>query len=373
MNDFTALLQQGVGNAWLFIPSAILLGALHGLEPGHSKTMMVAFIVAVRGTIKQAVLLGLAATLSHTAIVWLIALGGLYLSKQFTADSTEPYFQLASAAIILATAVWMFLRTWRGKKSWLAQQTAQPDSHSHNEIRRVDTGHGEVELSIFEQNQPPHWRIKPLQGRAWKPEEVLVMTERSNGQKEEFDFELKEGFLESLQPIPEPHTFKVCLSLGHRGHIHDYALDFDDLEGHHDHAALESLDASTLEYQDAHEKAHASDIKKRFANRDVTTGQIVLFGLTGGLIPCPAAITILLLCLQVKAFSLGAALVMCFSVGLALTMITVGVAAAVSVKHAAKRWSGLNALAQRAPFFSSGVIALVAIYMGYHGWIGLMH
>ncbi|MDW3877252.1 hypothetical protein IDF44_19340 [Klebsiella pneumoniae] len=50
MNDFTSLLQQG--NAWLFIPSAILLGALHGLEPGHSKTMMAAFIVAVRGNVK---------------------------------------------------------------------------------------------------------------------------------------------------------------------------------------------------------------------------------------------------------------------------------------------------------------------------------
>jgi ABC-type nickel/cobalt efflux system permease component RcnA len=45
------------GNAWLFLPAAILLGALHGLEPGHSKTMMAAFIVAIRGTIGQAVLL----------------------------------------------------------------------------------------------------------------------------------------------------------------------------------------------------------------------------------------------------------------------------------------------------------------------------
>ena len=48
MTDFATLLQGG--NAWLFIPSALLLGALHGLEPGHSKTMMAAFIVAVRGT-----------------------------------------------------------------------------------------------------------------------------------------------------------------------------------------------------------------------------------------------------------------------------------------------------------------------------------
>ena len=40
MTNFSALLAQGATNAWLFIPSAILLGGLHGLEPGHSKTMM---------------------------------------------------------------------------------------------------------------------------------------------------------------------------------------------------------------------------------------------------------------------------------------------------------------------------------------------
>jgi ABC-type nickel/cobalt efflux system permease component RcnA len=34
--SFTDLPQQGAGHAWLFIPSAILLGVLHGLEPGHS-------------------------------------------------------------------------------------------------------------------------------------------------------------------------------------------------------------------------------------------------------------------------------------------------------------------------------------------------
>ncbi|MGC7986031.1 nickel/cobalt efflux protein RcnA, partial [Salmonella enterica] len=77
MIDIASLLQQGAGNIWLFIPSAILLGALHGLEPGHSKTMMAAFIVAIRGTVSQAVLLGVSATLSHTAVVWLVAIAGM--------------------------------------------------------------------------------------------------------------------------------------------------------------------------------------------------------------------------------------------------------------------------------------------------------
>ncbi|EIN2806171.1 nickel/cobalt efflux transporter RcnA, partial [Salmonella enterica subsp. enterica serovar Enteritidis] len=118
MGEFSTLLQQG--NGWFFIPSTILLGILHGLEPGHSKTMMAAFIIAIKGTVKQAVMLGLAATLSHTAIVWLIALGGMYLSRAFTAQSVEPWLQLISAIIILSTACWMFWRTWRGEQQWLA-------------------------------------------------------------------------------------------------------------------------------------------------------------------------------------------------------------------------------------------------------------
>lgn len=113
MTPFADLLAQGSAHAWLFIPSALLLGALHGLEPGHSKTMMAAFIVAVRGTVWQAILLGLSATLSHTAIVWAIALTGLYFGQFFDIEASEGWFQLASAVIILGVAAWMLFATWR--------------------------------------------------------------------------------------------------------------------------------------------------------------------------------------------------------------------------------------------------------------------
>ena len=111
MTSFADLLQQGSASAWLFVPSAILLGALHGLEPGHSKTMMAAFIVAIRGTVGQAVLLGLAATVSHTAVVWAVAVGGMYLGSSLDAETSEPYFQLASAVLIVGIALWMLART----------------------------------------------------------------------------------------------------------------------------------------------------------------------------------------------------------------------------------------------------------------------
>lgn len=107
MAGFAELLAQGAGKAWLFVPSAILLGALHELEPGHSKTMMAAFIVAIRGTVWQAVMLGLAATVSHTAVVWAIALLGMYVGGQWSAEASEPWLQVASAVIIAGVAIWI--------------------------------------------------------------------------------------------------------------------------------------------------------------------------------------------------------------------------------------------------------------------------
>lgn len=96
-----------------------------------------------------------------------------------------------------------------------------------------------------------------------------------------------------------------------------------------------------------------------------------MFGLTGGLIPCPASIAVLLLCPQLKQIALGAALVLCFSIGLALTTVVSGTLAAISVKHVSKRWSGFGDFARKAPYFSSALIMLVGLFVGYQGVIAL--
>lgn len=266
MTPLSDLLQQSAAHAWLFIPSAILLGALHGLEPGHSKTMMAAFIVAVRGTVRQAVLLGLAATLSHTAIVWIVALGGVYLFQGLSPEGVEPYLQFASGVLIVAVAIWILWRTGREQ------------AHVHDD-----------------------------------------------------------------------------------GHHHDHA---DSDERMLDRA----LDLADGGYQDAHERQHAEDIRRRFAGREVTTAQIVAFGLTGGLIPCPGAITVLLLCLQLKRVALGSVLVLCFSIGLALTMVLSGVIAALSVRYAERRFRGFGSVVRKAPYASGIVILCVGAYVALQGW-----
>jgi ABC-type nickel/cobalt efflux system permease component RcnA len=284
MPDLVSLLRDGATNLWLFIPTAVLLGALHGLEPGHSKTMMAAFIIAVRGTVGQAILLGLAATISHTLIVWLVALLGLHFGSAYATEAVEPWLQLVSGVIIIAIALWMMRQTF-----------AEHHHHDHDHDHDHD----------------------------------------------------------------------------HHDHDHHHHHDHDHHEHDHTKALPAGLQLGSLDYEDAHARAHRLEIEKRFAGRKVTTGQIVMFGLTGGLIPCPASVTVLLVCLQLKQIATGALLVLCFSIGLAVTMVAVGAVAALGMDRAQKSWDGFGKLAARAPYISSGLVILIGVYSLYLGIKGL--
>ena len=242
------------GQGWLFLPAAVLLGALHGLEPGHSKTMMASFIISIRGTVAQAVLLGLSAAFSHTLIIWVLAAIGLHFSGQLDVEGLEPWFQLATGVIIVGMSAWMFTRIRRDRRA-------------------------------------------------------------------------------------------TC---------------------HHHH----SHDASQDGFEDAHQREHAQQLESRFAGRTVTTRQVVIFGLTGGLMPCPAAFAVLLLCLQIKQFALGFATVLAFSIGLAVTLVAVGSAAALSVREASRRFAGFAAFAHRLPYASVGLITAVGLVLAA---LGLKH
>lgn len=369
MNSFSGYLAQG--HAWLFLPAAVLLGALHGLEPGHSKTMMAAFIISVRGTVAQAVLLGLSAAFSHTLIIWVLAAIGLHYSGRLDVERLEPWFQVATGVIVIGMAVWMFRRIAREQKAAHAHEHAH--DHGPHGGTLLDTGHGHLEISVFETGVPPRFRLYFFDQRTQpvRPptdEVIMLATRRPDGARETFQFKPCGDYLEATTELPEPHEFHAAVTLTQGGHAHTCETQF--VEDHHHHHGDEAGAVPSAEFQDAHEQAHARDLEKRFAGQSVTTGQIILFGLTGGLMPCPAAFAILLLCLQVKQFTLGFALVLAFSLGLAITLVTVGAVAAISVRAASKRFSGFGALARRLPFASVGLMTLIGIVVAA---IGLKH
>lgn len=258
MPDIAALLSTGAGHGWGYLPLAMLLGALHGLEPGHSKSMMAAFIIAVRGTMMQAVLLGVCAAFSHSLVVAAVALTGLYFGSDLMASKIEPYLLLVSGVMIIALALWTLSR--------LLPKHDHHHDHAH-----------------------------------------------------------------------------------HHHDDHDHDCDHD----HHHH--------------DAHAAAHAREIAARFGTQSATSGQIAIFGLTAGLLPCPAAITVLLISVQLKAFVLGAAMVAAFSVGLACTLVGVGVLAAWGLRHAEAHVSPQNVWFRRLPMFSSLLMCAIGLYMLVQG------
>jgi nickel/cobalt exporter len=370
MQSFSDYVAQG--HAWLFLPAAVVLGALHGLEPGHSKTMMAAFIVAVRGTVAQAALLGLSATVSHTAIIWILAFVGLHYSGRLNVEELEPYFQVATGVIVVGLAAWMF---WRTRRAQLAATSHDHDHGPHGGVM-VDIGDGLVEISVFETNVSPRFRLYFF-GAANKPENppanqtVTLETVRPDGATQRFEFTRQGEYLEATAELPEPHEFEATLKLEHAGHVHTFQTEF--IEDHHHHHDKSAASGEGGEHQDAHERAHAREFTQRFANRNVTTGQIVLFGLTGGLLPCPSAFAVLLVCLQLKQFSLGFALVLAFSLGLAMTLVAVGVVAALSVRHATKRFKGFGEFARKMPYVSSIVMVLIGFLVAIQGVRHLAH
>jgi nickel/cobalt exporter len=363
-----ALLAQSLDGGWagllLLLGSGLALGALHGLEPGHSKTMMSAFIIAIGGTVGQAVLLGASATVAHTAVVWLLVVPVLLWGGSVDVARDEPYFQIASAVAVLAIAAWTLWRVWRGGRAGRVAAPAAAPATSDASARTVDTGHGLARLEIAAIDGAPHFVVRGLarSGRLMPfDEDVTVEVERLHGGREAFAFAARDGAQVSVRPVPAPHDFLATLRIAHDDHGHAFAVPFG--------TAPATAGAG---HADAHERAHAAQLARQLADTPrMTTWRIVLFGLSGGLLPCPAAITVLLLCLQLRRVGLGLLLVASFSLGLALTMIAAGTVAALGARHLSRRFAGFSAVARPASYASCALILGIGLYMLVEGIDGL--
>ncbi len=132
MPDIAQIIQAGGANAWLLLPTAVFLGALHALEPGHSKSMIIAFIVAVQGTARQAALLALSATLGHTIVVWALALLAWRLSDAGLLERAEPWLLVLGGLLLIGLSINILRR--------LLPETSHGHGHGHGHSH--DHGHG---------------------------------------------------------------------------------------------------------------------------------------------------------------------------------------------------------------------------------------
>ena len=231
---------------------ALFLGAAHGLEPGHGKTIVAAYLIGSRGTVGNALFLGGIVTFTHTFSVILLGLVALFASQYILPEQIFPWLGTASGLLIIGLGTWLLVNHLRGR-----------------------------------------------------------------------------GF----------------------GHSHE-----EEHHGHHDHSHEE-------EHHHSHEEehhGHSHEIPSK-----VTLGSLLTLGISGGIVPCPGALVILLLAVALHRIAFGLLLLVAFSVGLAAILIAIGVLI-VKARPLVQRFSGDGRWIQRLPIASAVVIIVVgcAITLG---------
>jgi ABC-type nickel/cobalt efflux system permease component RcnA len=113
---FTALVGErslSPGFALVALLLAVGLGAAHALAPGHGKTVMAAYLVGLRGTLRQAATIGATVTLTHTAGVLLLGLV-LTTSRAVASERVYPWLGLGSGLLLAGVGIGLLVRARPG-------------------------------------------------------------------------------------------------------------------------------------------------------------------------------------------------------------------------------------------------------------------
>ena len=102
---------------------------------------------------------------------------------------------------------------------------------------------------------------------------------------------------------------------------------------------------------------HTHDIEPK---ADVTLWSLLTLGISGGIVPCPDALIVLLLAIAINRIAFGLVVISAFSVGLAAVLVTIGILLVVA-RPIIERFTGTGRWMRRLPVISSIVIILLGL------------
>lgn len=123
------------------------LGAAHALTPGHGKTIMAAYLVGSRGTMKHAAFLGLMVTMTHTLSVFALGLATLFLFHFVVPEKITEILGVISGlsiAIIGGGMLWKRISAQHSRHHHHHHHDHQHDHdhpHTHGHAHSHDHGH----------------------------------------------------------------------------------------------------------------------------------------------------------------------------------------------------------------------------------------
>jgi nickel/cobalt transporter (NicO) family protein len=268
---------------------ALVLGAMHALSPGHGKTIVGAYLIGSRGTPRHAVFLGVTVTVTHTLGVFLLGFATLVASRFIVPERLFPILSLISGLLVLGMGIFLLVQRWRSAQVRIqgesfhdrGQHSHDHHAHDYDHDHDHDHGHGH---GRHDHDHHPH-----------------------------------------------DHHAHDHHSLGHQAHAHD-----DKVAHVHEHAHPHVLVHNVID--DRHETtpahgaalmhSHGGSVHSHLppgARSDkISWGSLLALGISGGLVPCPSAMVLLLAAVALNKTAYGLLLVVAFSVGLATTLTVVG-------------------------------------------------
>ncbi len=240
----------------LAVLMALAWGAAHALTPGHGKTIVAAYLVGARATVRDALFLGATTTITHTAGVFLLGLLTLFASQYIVPEQLYPWLEAISGLLVIAVGVALLVR----RLHW----------HSHDHVH--------------------------------------------------------------------PHVHEHNLCYHHDHHDHDHPHDHSHDQADHGHSHLPpSADGAP-----------------------VTRHSLLALGVSGGLLPCPAALVVMLGAIALNRVGFGLLLIVAFSLGLAGALTAIGVLM-VRAKTVLERMSAEGRWLSRIPLNRQLIRALPAV------------
>lgn len=274
-DSFTELIstdQLGWSLIFIAFAFAVGLGAFHALEPGHGKTLVAAYLVGSRGTMRHALLLGLIVTAAHTAGVYLLGGVTLYASQYIVPERLYPWLGIVSGVMITILGAVLVMQRYRGKGVVHSHHRHGGGRHFHHHA------HG--------------------------------------------------------------HTQHHESAHSHERHAHYF---------HHDHEHANHGHSSSPE-DFRHEAPH-----------DTSARELLTLGISGGIVPCPAGLVVLLSAVSMNRVGFGLLLIVAFSAGLAAVLIAIGILM-VNARQYMARFQGAGKWAKHwLPVASSALIVVIGV------------
>ncbi|WP_328667963.1 urease accessory protein UreH domain-containing protein [Streptomyces sp. NBC_00328] len=377
LNNLVARHHLTFGFASLALLIAVGLGAMHALAPGHGKTLMAATAAARGGRARFKDVLPLAASVTVTHTLGVVALGLLVTAGSAAAPSVIAWLGVSSGVLVTGAGATLLRRAWRNRPSVHGHDHGHSHDHAHGHDHAHDHGqpHDHTHASAHghdhahehgqDRDQAPGHTHDHEPGHTHDHEHPPAPshTHDHDHDHDHVDAAPHRHAGHTARPLVLAHagasvttgtptataTATATRPHGHdHPHPHDHSHDHDAGHGHshdHDHRSGGTPHSPTLEHTHGG-FTHTHEIAP-------TLRGTILLGFAGGLVPSPSAVVVLVGAAALGQAWFGLLLVLAYGVGLALTLTAAGFAVV-------KLGSGVNrALAGRRRWAEGRVVLLV--------------